>query len=329
MHTITIDGQELRYAGLTEDRRGIRAGGRVYWMFPAVRWPDGKFEPLLPIGPTVIRRVTTEVPDLTAQFPETVKVFFDQRRADYAKITQAEHGKKYADDDWLTPEQFEETRKRILAETLEEFTRTRRARDYVWAKHGPPELAGKLGCIDRQTRLGLYSLFRAAGHGQDSAWRQVYRVQWAAYYADSTKSLIYLYDLIDEPDRRAAELELQRRETEAQERSAAAAVALAEAQQGHSELGEAVAQKIEQTHGAVVGLGAQLEGLKAAAAAAAEKAGEAKTAAQATKEAVVAKLIPQYENLAAVKDKEMREAAAKVLREMEMPTVDREIIDLR
>jgi hypothetical protein len=231
----------------------------------------------------VIRRVTTHVPDLTAQYPEMVEELFDKRLDYHSKITQEEHIKQYPNDAWISPEQFEEARKRIVAETLEEFTRTRRAREYVWQKHGTPALAEAAGWMDRQAQLGLFSRFRAAGWSERQAWQQVYKVQWAADYADPSETVTYLYDVIEEPDPKAAEMGLKRREIETQEKAAAATAALAEAHRGHSELGQAVIHKIEQTHGAVVGLGMQIGEVKAAASAAADKAGEAKSAAEATK----------------------------------------------
>jgi hypothetical protein len=67
---------------------------------------------------------------------------------------------------------------------------------------------------------------------------------------------------------------------------------------------------------------------KVAAQFAAEKAIAAKESSDAARAAVDDRLIPQYDALQAVKMKDQREAVRTVLREVELPTVDREIIEL-
>ncbi len=90
MRTIKIDGEEQPYDCLTDDRRGIKSAGRIFYMFPAAHGAGGTslpIEPLPLIGPREIWRVTTEYPDLTAEHPETVKAFFQKRQDYHRRIT--------------------------------------------------------------------------------------------------------------------------------------------------------------------------------------------------------------------------------------------------
>ena len=201
MKTIRVDGRDYPYGGLGDDRRCIKAGGRILVLFPAVREDGLPINPLPLVGPFEIRRVTAAAPDLAAEHPETVGELFAMRRAYHQGLTREEHVRKYPGDDWITEPEFEEARQRILAESLADFTRTERARSWVWQKHGNKELAQRFGLLSRMQKTLLQQRFRENGLGERAAWIHVYKVQYVALYDDPLQATrLFLYDVREEPD---------------------------------------------------------------------------------------------------------------------------------
>ncbi len=84
----------------------------------------------------------------------------------------------------------------------------------VWAKHGTEETARKIGLLDDYARIILAQWLKDTGKSQDQAWCDLHRVKWVALYDDPAKTSLYLYDLIKEPDPKAAELEFKKRTLE-------------------------------------------------------------------------------------------------------------------
>jgi len=198
--TIRIAGTDYSYHGLTGGGKGIRAGGSIFWMFPAVR-PDGcPVEPLPPIGPKEIRCVTTEVPDLTARHWKTLQEIYDERRNYHATITYEEHIKKYTNDTCIRAEEFEKARKIILGETLKQFSASSRAKKNVWHKCGTDKLAEQVGLLNFSERLCLVARFQELGFNAERAWGELARLKYVALYDDPDETHLYLYDLKDEPD---------------------------------------------------------------------------------------------------------------------------------
>jgi class 3 adenylate cyclase len=217
MRTIKIDGEEQPYDCLTEDRKGIKSAGRIFYMFPAARGTGGvssSIEPLPPIGPREISRVTVEYPDLTADYPETVKDFYQKRQDYHRDVSYEQWCKDCPQDSWMSREDFERGRQKLLSETLEEFAKTNRVKEMVWREHGTEEMAEKIGLLDDYARIILAQWLKDTGKSEDDAWRDLYRIKWVALYDDPPKTRIYLYDLIEEPDPKAAELEFRKRSFE-------------------------------------------------------------------------------------------------------------------
>lgn len=217
MRTIRIDGEEKPYDGLTEDRRGIKSDGSIFWMFAAAGGSGGRslpIEPLPPIGPREIWRVTAEYPDLTADHPETVKAFY-QKRQDYHRDVSYEQWRKDCPQDaWMSPEEFERGRQKLLSETFEEFAKTNRVKEMIWREHGTEAMAEKIGLLDDYARIILAQWLKETGKSEDDAWRDLYQVKWVALYGDPAKTRVYLYDLIEEPDPKAAVSEFKKRSIE-------------------------------------------------------------------------------------------------------------------
>jgi class 3 adenylate cyclase len=214
MRAITIDGKEQRYDGLTDDRRGIKSGGHMFLMFPAARSGGLPIDPMPPIGPREIRRVTTEYPDLTAEYPETVKTFYQKRQGYHRGVTYEQWCKEWPQSAWISAEEFERGRQKIVSQTLEEFAKTNRAKERVWNEHGTQEIGDRIGLLDDYERIILVQWLKNAGTSEAQAWRDLHRVKWVASYDDPAKTRIYLFDLIEEPDPKAAELEFKKRNLE-------------------------------------------------------------------------------------------------------------------
>lgn len=209
MRIIKIDGKKYIYEGLIHDGRAIKAGGRIFVMFPAARLDGRPLEPLPLIGPCELRRVTTEVPDLTNDHPDTVKKIFEQRRAYYENITRDAHLEQYPNDGWITAEQFKSGRARIIEESLEEFARSEEAKEAVWLAHGTDEMAERFGYMNISERALLSCAFRQRSMGEDAAWSEVRKVKWRAHYADPDETVLFLYDLKEEPDPNAGAAALE------------------------------------------------------------------------------------------------------------------------
>lgn len=217
MRTIKIDGEEEPYNGLTDDHKGIKSAGHIFYMFPAARGTGGTSLPIEPmplIGPREIWRVTTEYPDLTAEHPETVKESYQKRQSYHRGITYEQWRKEWPEDAWISAEEFEQGRQKIVSQTFEEFAKTNRVREMVWREHGAEEMAEKIGLLDDYARIILAQWLKDAGRSEDQAWRDLHRVKWVALYDDPPKTRLYLFDLIEEPDPKAAELEFKKRSLE-------------------------------------------------------------------------------------------------------------------
>lgn len=221
--TVRIDGEDLPYEGLTEDGKGLVAAGVTYWMFPALRHGGGPLKPLPPVAPTEIRRITTEVPDLTAKHPETVRELFDRRREYHRTTRYKQHLIRYPSDAGITSDEFEEARQTILRQSQEEFAKTSRAREFVWARHGTSVRAREAGLLDDIAKGVLQSQFRAQGMEDRHAWQQVHRLRWLAIYNVPDRTMIYLFGLIPQRTFENARRVLQARQTA--EAAAMAAIA--------------------------------------------------------------------------------------------------------
>jgi hypothetical protein len=200
MQKITINGKDLVYEGLVHNGEGIRAGGRIFVMYPALgtdAQPIGKL-PL--VGPYEIRRVTIEVPDLTKDYPETVRRIFEKRRAYYQNVTRVEHLKKYPESDGITRKKFQKAKSQIVAESLDDFTATGRARREVWKHHGTDELAKRSGYLGTSQTALLFHAFKRQGRKDKAAWSRVNRIKCIALYDDPEHTVLFLYDLKEEPD---------------------------------------------------------------------------------------------------------------------------------
>lgn len=164
------------------------------------------------------------------------------------------------------------------------------------------------------------------------------KVKYRARFADNASTVVYLADIEEREELDAAELEEVRLLLGGQMSECAPATKADvhgvfkvvtefrdEHAVAHTQAVEERAEIKAGLHDMEAGLGmaaASLERTQVAVA-------EAKSAAEGTKEAVVAKFIPQYENLQAVKEEAWRKAALDFLRMQEMPPLDREILTLR
>ena len=128
--------------------------------------------------------MTTAVPDLTAQYPETVKELYYLQRGYHENLTLENHLQKFPGDSWMTAEQFEEAKARILNQTFKDFSGSARARDHVWQRHGTPQLAEQVGLIDFSLRVLLHFRFKELGFAEDRSWNETSRLRWEAIYND-------------------------------------------------------------------------------------------------------------------------------------------------
>jgi len=124
---------------------GIKTLEKIFWLFPVCDEGGGEIKSLPPYLPHEIRAVTLEPPDLTQQYPETVKELFVTRRSYFSAATLQKHQSQYRDAFLLTEDQFQKERNRILSEPLEDFAQDPRTREIVWDRLGTVELANQVG----------------------------------------------------------------------------------------------------------------------------------------------------------------------------------------
>jgi hypothetical protein len=153
----------------------------------------------------------------------------------------------------------------------------------------------------------------SSGTSLENSISEVKRCQWMAHYDNPAQSVVYLYDLVEDLDPVPGQTCIGRLEAPA-EGTKASLEGIAQA------LLDAV-PKIERAEAAAH-----------AAAAHAEAAGNAAQAARETSQAVctavMGQLIPEHESAMAVKELQLRDAVKGVLKETQLASVDREIVDL-
>ena len=216
--TFKFQGGELPFAGLTDDRKGIKSEGAIYWMFPAVKEGGGALDPgsLPPVGPVAILPITIRVPDLTLKYPDTVQSAYEERRHYYKGVTRNKHVKLHPHDGWMGAEQFQEGKNLVLNQTLEEYSVTWAAREAVWRKHRTKEMADAVGLLGFGPQQCLIQWFKNSGMSEEQAKLSLTRLRYVALYEDPDRTRLYLYDLIAQPDSQAAERELMRRQAKEQ-----------------------------------------------------------------------------------------------------------------
>jgi hypothetical protein len=165
--------------------------------------------PLPFVRPGAIIPVTIDPPDLTARNPQIVRDTYDKRRRYYERITRDEHLKDYPMDSWMSMKVFEKAKKRILRQTLEKFSMSERAREAVWDKCGTKKRAAKVGLLDDTEQGCLILWFRATGLSSAQSRHALGNLKYVAIYPDGTQW--YLYDVIEQPDSKAVEIEFARR----------------------------------------------------------------------------------------------------------------------
>lgn len=126
---------------------GIKTPEKTFWLFPVCDDGGREIKSLPPYLPRKIRAVTLEPPDLTQQYPGTIKELFDKRRSYFGTATLQKYQSQYPDAFLLTEERFQQERNRILSESLEDFTNDPRTREIVWDRHGTAELANQVGYL--------------------------------------------------------------------------------------------------------------------------------------------------------------------------------------
>lgn len=124
---------------------GIKTPEKTFWVFPGCDDEGREVRSLPPFLPVEIRSVTIETPDLTREHPETIKELFDKRRSYFNMATLQTYLSQYPNERWLTEEQFLKARLEILAEPLDDFARSRFARQLIWDRHGTRQLANQHG----------------------------------------------------------------------------------------------------------------------------------------------------------------------------------------
>jgi len=194
-----------------EGHWGIKTPQKTFWLFPVCDEHGRKVQSLPPFLPNEIRPVTIVPPDLTGQYPETVRKIFNIRRKYFTKTIKY---KKYLADnpnlrETPTRQQFAKERKRILAESLTEFTRDRDLQLMVWHEHGTTEIAiqyGYLGDvmetevlpgktprrISKQMSIAVSLAFELE-HQQKIDWKRAWQI---------LKGLKYVMIYLGVPDRR-------------------------------------------------------------------------------------------------------------------------------
>ena len=192
---------------------GIKTPEKTFWLFPVCDDAGREIKSLPPYLPRKIRAVTLEPPDLTKQYPETVRELFDKRRSYFNTATLQKYQSQYPDTLWLTEERFQKERSRILGETLEDFTRDPRARQMIWDRHGTKQLANQVGYLGdvyvtetptngRRERVApavspatslYFKLMSARNIGDDAAWAIVNNLKFVMIYENvPEQQFIYL-----------------------------------------------------------------------------------------------------------------------------------------
>jgi hypothetical protein len=194
MRTVKIDGKEYAYLGLSQDCSTINLKGRDFVMFPAVR-SDGDQLELPQIGPYEIRQITTMPPDLTGQHHREIKEMFEERKEYYSNANYDEHLKHLSRDAWISKDEFEDERQRVLTETFSQFSKSKPVREAIWLKYYDPEKAEEIGLLSTEVRVSLQLKFMQQGMTARVAWEQLDFLKWVALYDDPAKTKIYLYDL--------------------------------------------------------------------------------------------------------------------------------------
>ncbi len=144
MRTVRICGQDCPNCEWVDgDSWGIKTPDTIYWLFPVCDEYGNEVKSHPPQLPAEIGTVIHDTPDLTWQFPETVKELFTQRRGYFTRTTTlAAYRRDHPDTHNRTGKRphaeaaFRKFRKRILAESLENFARRPDTRQKAFVRHG-------------------------------------------------------------------------------------------------------------------------------------------------------------------------------------------------
>jgi len=197
---------------------GIKTPGKTFWLFPVCDDDGRAITTLPPFLPREISPVTNEVPDLTKEYPQTVKTVFEVRQNYYLKT--ATHKQYLAENpdisDPPTEEDFEKGRSLILSQSLAEFSVTARARSAVWLKYGTAEIASHHGYmgdiwdseiepdgtevrVSRHLSVAQSLAIRLSPNGSladEAAWATINRLKYVmVYHGVPKQQFIYLEEI--------------------------------------------------------------------------------------------------------------------------------------
>ena len=198
--SILVLGKRKQCRGLSSDGRQIFFDNSKLVMFPVVRYGGRPLEPMPSIAPKEIRRFSARPPDLTGRYPEVVKRLYDQRQQYQSSLTYEQFKRDSPPDaDHIDEAQFEVANRTMLAESLEDFAKTSRARLGVWRERRTPKEAKRVGYQSGAIGIALEQWIRNSRHPEMPSWGAVYDLKYVAIYPDRARTKIYLSDLIEQP----------------------------------------------------------------------------------------------------------------------------------
>lgn len=146
---------------------GLMTPKSAFWLWPKCDDRGNEINegnPIPPFPPREIRRITCRIPDLTQQFPDTVKELFKKRLSYFTRTTTLKEylkGSPGLVNPPVDEEAFQAGRQRLLTESLDDFARDRFARELVWHEHGTQEIADQHGYLGMVCENGYFSRSRA------------------------------------------------------------------------------------------------------------------------------------------------------------------------